>query len=811
MFQVILRNRFVEAAAFAAALTLGMPVYAQEVDGAEEAAAQEAAQVDTKEAVDETNPARKRRSGGGTTSTIVDEVIVAGAKRNIEAAEMPVAISTLSEETLDYGGVNNTGVTAFYMPSLGIFNEPTWSFISVRGMGAGLNGGFEQSVGIIYDGINLGRSAFMNDPLIDTQQLEVLRGPQGTVTGKNAVAGAYVVTSGKPHFEWGGKYDVSLRDFVKDRDGYDAQGVITGPIIEDVLAFRVAYSVADVEGDLWNETLQRNEANEDTWAGRASLLLVLGDDIEINLSHKRSNVSENGPNHDIAYFGGSYQAVMSPYGTVEDDQYNRRTARDYPGMVDRDSNMTSLNVDVPFGDYKTKFILGHASQDNFVALDADWGPAPVIVTETDIDYEQISAEFNISQDFAAGGLDVGLPGWIAGLFYYESEYRSFNSTPLLPNGGIGLTGQDLCGLFDCPNELNPLLPITEVGRQDNFTYYDQFTRSMAAFFELSLPTYIIPRTLFTVGARITKEHKEVDFERSLPPDQNLNIWPLLIPDTSAFAATDEIDETAWTGRFSLQYFPPGDNMNLFFTASRGWKAGGFNTASGIPEELEFKPETSWNVEVGAKWRFWDETAGINFTLYYGEFSDLQTETYNGEKFVVGNAASARTQGVEFEIGIEEVFGVYGLEFGTQFSTVDVKFLDYPNGPCMAGVDGSCDQSGKPKGGHTPFSGATSLSYSTPLFNWGVDLAANTSVVYSTESTGQDDQDPRVKTNAYWAAQFRVGVKDPEDLWHVYVGCSNCNGTKASGGFDVPVFTDTIAHVAAANGRGVWTVRAYGRF
>ncbi|MGB1088576.1 MAG: TonB-dependent receptor plug domain-containing protein, partial [Alphaproteobacteria bacterium] len=536
---------------------------------AEKDAASEAAQAAENAAADASNPARERRRGGGTTSTVVDEVIVAASKRNIEAGELPVAISTLSEETLDYGGVNNTGVTAFYMPSLGIFNEPTWSFISIRGMGAGLNGGFEQSVGIIYDGVNLGRSAFMNDPLVDTQQLEVLRGPQGTVTGKNAVAGAYVVSSGKPFFEWSGKYDVSIRDVAKDGDGYDAQGVLTGPIIQDVLAFRVAYSKADVAGDLWNETLQRYEAKKDNWAARAALLLVLNDDIEVVLSHKRSNVSENGPNHDIAHVGGSFQLVMSPYGTVEDDQYNRRTARDFAGSVNRDSQITSLNIEAPFGDYKTRLILGHADQENFVGLDADWGPAPVITTETDIDYEQISAEFNISQDFADGGMDAGLPGWIAGLFYYESEYRTANSTPLLPEGGIGLTGLDLCGLLGCTNELDPLLPVTELGRNDNFSNFDQFTRSMAAFFELSLPTYVIPRTMFTIGARVTKEHKEVDFERRLPPDQNLSIWPLLIPDTSAFAANDSIDETAWTGRFSLQYFPPGDDMNLFFTASRG--------------------------------------------------------------------------------------------------------------------------------------------------------------------------------------------------------------------------------------------------
>ncbi|MEN8721310.1 MAG: TonB-dependent receptor [Alphaproteobacteria bacterium] len=755
---------------------------------------------------------RKRSSGGGSTSAVVDEVIVSATKRNIEAMDLPVSVSALDEDTLDNGGVNNTAVTAFYMPSLGIYNEPTWSFVSIRGMGSGLNGGFEQSVGIVYDGINMGRPTFMNDPLIDTQQLEVLRGPQGTVTGKNAVAGAFVVTSGKPFFEWGGKFDVSIDDYTKDHDGYETQGVFTGPIIDDVLAFRVAYSKKDVEGDLYNETLDRHEAKQDNWAARGALLLVL-DEWEINLSHKMSNVSENGPNHDIAFVGDTFELVMAPYGTVEDDQFDRRTARDYPGQVDRDSTITSLQINRKFGALNTKIILGMADQDNFVALDADWGPAPVIVTETATAFKQHSAEINFSQDFFSGGADGiedGLPGWIAGLFYYHSDMDLHNSTPLLPEGAIGLTPLDLCLAANCAADVLALLPVGPAGRTENMYDFDQSNDSYAGFFEVTLPTFVVPRTLFTVGARYTVERKTVDAARSLPPSNELNLWTYLIPDTENFAASRSFRQSGWSGRFSLQWFPPGDQSNVYFTAARGWKAGGFNTAAGIPDELQFDPETSWTVELGWKARFWDDTAGFNATIYYGEFQDLQTETYNGEKFIVSNAGSASTEGIEIELGVEGLFGIEGLDFGSQWSTVNVKFIDYKNGPCMAGVSGSCDQSGKAKGGHTPFSGAAGLNYTTPLFNWGIDLNLQASYIYNSESTGQDDQDPRVRTNSFWAAVGRVGIKDPDGLWNIYLACSNCNGHEVSGGFDVPVFTDTIAHVSV-EGRPVWTVRAYGRF
>ncbi len=746
----------------------------------------------------------------------LDEIIVTAQKRAEDIQDVPLSVTAIGGEAIKEKNMSDLNDVASHAPNMSILATPTFNFIYMRGVGSDYNRGFEQSVGIVYDGVNMGRPTFLNDPLVDTQQLEVLRGPQGTVTGKNAVAGAYVVTSGKPFFEWSGKYDIGIEDYDKDPEGYEAQAVLTGPVIKDVLAFRVAYSRTDIDGNLDNETVKRFEANKENWAARGALLLVV-DDWEFNLSHKSSNVKENGPNHDIAYVGDTFQLIMSPYGTVNDDQFDRRTARDHPGGVDRTSMINALHIDKTFGDLKTKMILGHAHQDNFVSLDADWGPAPVIVTETTTEFEQYSAEFNISQDFLAGGEDngtEGLPGWIGGLFYYHSDMDLHNTTPLLPEGAIGLTPGDLCLLAACAddvlNQVLSLLPIAPVGRQDNMYDFDQSNDSYAGFFEMTLPTFVIPRTLFTIGGRYTMERKEVTAVRSLPPNDQLNLWTYIIPDTTNFADTRKLSQNGWSGRFSLQWFPPGDHSNIYFTAARGWKAGGFNTAAGIPDELEFGPETSWTVELGWKSRFWDDTAGFNLTFYYGEFQDLQTETYNGEKFIVSNAGSAFTQGVEIEVGVEDLFTIEGLNLGTQWSTVDVEFIEYTNGPCPAGVSGSCDQSGKPKGGHTPFSGAVGMSYNRPLFNWGIDLNLQASFVYNTESTGQDDQDPRVKTSEFWATVGRVGIKDPDDLWHVYIACSNCNGHEASGGFDVPVFTDTIAHVAV-EGRPVWTVRAYGRF
>ena len=749
----------------------------------------------------------------------VDEIIVTSQRRAVQSNEMPISVSTLDSETLDFHNMTDTNVTQLYTPNVAIFNEPTWSFISVRGMGADMNPGFEQSVGIVFDYINMGKADFLINSLLDAQQLEVLRGPQGIIVAKNATAGAYVITSARPEHEWGGKYDVSTfqADKKNDRVPFDFSGAFTGPIIEDVLAFRIAAYAADTEGQTYNSKLDRYQADDTEKAVRASLLWDVTDDLDFVFGVSHALVKEAGPNHELAYVSDEYRAIAEQYGEVEDDQFNDRSAQDYPGFVDRYTTITSVNGNWELSpNSKIGLAAGYAITGGEGALDADWGPAPVAATTSVEEYDQYSVEVNYAYERSTaeekelqreGGSMKEAGGFLLGALYFTNNTEVDNDLILFPNGvdeTLSITGVCAAAVVCDAAEL----PVVGNGSHTHNRIFHQTTDSYAVFAAGDVAVPWTDRWMIGAGVRYVYETKTVDYVSALDPQEGVNLWPYFIPDTEAFTAQKSRSEDALTWRVTLQWFPTSHEANYFMNIAKGWKAGGYNATAGIPDELEFGPETSWSTEAGAKLAFFDDKIKTNITLFYSEFDDLQTSTYNGEKFIVGNAGSAYSQGAELEFWLvpwEDIGFVYAL----QASLLEVRFEDYKNGPCPAGQTGSCDRSGALKGGHLPWQAGMSLTYDEPVEDWGIGFVGQVGWTLRPNDTGRDDGDPKHEVASLSWVNFRLGIRDIEDRWHLSFVCIICIGDGSSGGFDVPVFAGTHAHIPRKG--PLYQLRLYGYF
>ena len=761
--------------------------------------------VDTDQSGPDPAPVRRRSRGGG--GSVIDEIIVSAAKRNVQADEIAVPVSTVGEEALDFGGVKETEIIQYYTPNVSIYNEPSWSFVRIRGMGSGLNAGFEQSVAIIFDGVNMGRASFLTNIMLDVQQVEIWRGPQGTITGKNAIAGAYVVTSAAPDFEWFGKFDYGRPDFVENEEAEIYSAAISGPLIEDVLSFRIAAVNSDQPGTIYNTTLTRFEGDELQNAQRVALTFRPSEILDWTMSVSRFDLSQDGPNHQLKAMGDSAQLIYPLFDEeVEADPFNEQTARDNPGFVRRESWVANSTIKLAVSDQsEISLIAGWASQKGSSATDADWGPAPIVDTAGHGSYEQFSVELNLAsqtsdEEFSE---ELGWAGWVAGLFFFRNHIDNFGYASLFPSR-TGLDPELDAVLGDVVIELWER-PDVEPAVENVIGSFEQVTYSYAGYFEAG--AQIIPRTVLSVGGRFTYEEKELDYEQTLTGAEIL--WPILIDGLEAFTASRATRNKSTTGRISVQYFPEGDWGNFFLTYATGWKAGGFNADASNESELEFGPERSYTIELGAKMQVIEDVFGTYVTLFYSKFDDLQVSSFNGLKFVVGNAASSLSQGVEFEaeyFPFEEI----DLTIGGQISYLDAHYISYPNGPCIAGQEGSCDQSGSTVAGSPPVQEAASITWTQPLGNWGVSLVLDTSAVYNARAVGSDDQDPLDDTNEHWLIQGRVGLKDDDDLWHIYLGCSNCNEAAISGGFDVPIFDGTHAAVAQPPA-AIWEARLYGRF
>ena len=198
------------------------PLFAQEPAPADEAA--QAAETASGAQDEQTTPARPPKRG-------LDEIIVTAQKREQDIRDVPISITVVSQEDIKQRDLANLNDIANVVPNVQIQATPTVSFIFFRGMGSGLNRGFETSVGVFEDGMYLGRPAFFSNGFVDLGNVEILRGPQGSLFGKNTVAGALQLNTVKPDYEWGGYADA----MVGERKHRRLRAAVNAPVIDDVL------------------------------------------------------------------------------------------------------------------------------------------------------------------------------------------------------------------------------------------------------------------------------------------------------------------------------------------------------------------------------------------------------------------------------------------------------------------------------------------------------------------------------------------------------------------------------------------------
>ncbi|MFT5576810.1 MAG: iron complex outermembrane receptor protein, partial [Bermanella sp.] len=184
------------------------------------------------------------------SSPSIEEVIVTAQKRAENIRDVPISITALSEDFLTDVGITDIGELSQFAPNLVINATPYTGFVAMRGLGSGNNKGFERSVALVIDGVYYGRQDYLFEALTDAQRVEVLRGPQGTLFGKNAIAGALNVTTGEPSQEFTGKVSWLGGDFDRRR----FQAAVGGPLIEDKILFRLALENEYQRGVINNTT-----------------------------------------------------------------------------------------------------------------------------------------------------------------------------------------------------------------------------------------------------------------------------------------------------------------------------------------------------------------------------------------------------------------------------------------------------------------------------------------------------------------------------------------------------------------------------
>lgn len=221
---------------------------------------------------------------GAAAENSLDRVVVTARRREEQSQDVPLAISVLNSAMIESTGTLNVGKLTQLQPTVQFYSSnPRNSAINIRGLGApfGLtNDGIEQGVGLYVDQVYYSRAAASTFDFLDVDQVEVLRGPQGTLYGKNTTAGAINVTSRKPSFDFEGKAELTYGNY----DFTQAKASVSGPLVDETLAFRVGTSYTHRRGTIYNVTSGKWINEQDNLGFKGQLLLIANDTLDLTLS-----------------------------------------------------------------------------------------------------------------------------------------------------------------------------------------------------------------------------------------------------------------------------------------------------------------------------------------------------------------------------------------------------------------------------------------------------------------------------------------------------------------------------------------------
>jgi iron complex outermembrane receptor protein len=679
---------------------------------------------------------------------VLEEVIVTAQKRVENVQDIPVTINVVTGEALDIFNIRNTNDLANSVPGLVIQETPqNLSQITVRGLGTGAGGeSLDQSVGLFIDGVWAGRIREFQAALFDVERIEVIKGTQTTLLGKNTSLGAISIISRRPGEELGGYVQ---GDYEFEYQSAYGSGAVDLPT--DFGTYRLAFNYVNEEGYVDNRTTGNEVPEREQNTVRLSAAYDVSANGELLLSYQYDDLEIHGDTFQPDNDSEGFLASMDPTANIGvDTTKNAWTSYGDSGDAEdeQDSHRAIVQYDHYFGEFQLTALTGWSKYDNDRLTDSDFLSVDYLTTTYDSDYEQISQELRLA---SPGGERLD---YVGGLFYLYSDMdystildASFPPPFLLP-GDLVLDGANL-------KEFNQDTSVWSVFGQATW----QFTDNLRA----------------TLGARYTDEEKEVDWSRTrlrtgIPGSEFLaNLLAPIVPETELNRQEDNLD-----GSINIQYDIGYDSIG-YASWARGSKSGGFTTEVALPEDAEYDTEEADTTELGIKTSLADGAAHLNASVFYTDIEDFQVITFVGTAFVT-ETVPAESVGVELE---GRWAAAEGLILGASGTYADAEQTDtderLPYSPeWAASLDVHYEY---------PWQGAA--------LSWRFDGALN----YRDDQYMQRGE--RSEDGALTLLDLRIAIAAADDRWEVALLGRNLLDQTTSFGFDFPGFGGQTVPVGAA--------------
>ena len=725
----------------------------------------------------------------------LSEVVVTAQKTKQSARRVPVSVTALSGDFIKQTGAASLADVSLYVPNARVDAHDLGSpQIFIRGFGTNaFNPAFEGSVAFVQDELYLGRPGYFTESMYDVERVEVLRGPQGTLFGKNTIAGVFNVTSKSPTAEPG----ADLQVFGGEHGELRFEGGFGGMLNEHFGA-RLGFLNRKIDGETYNQKLDRYEDAADQQAERLKLRGVFGNGLTTELSAATSETRAPFWPYQLKQLDADTRTYLEGFDeNIEDDPTNFRTSFDTVGWIKKGSDTGSLKTDWDLGEVggmqnlTGTLILGASGFFIDQLNDLDISPSDIARLDSHEDHDQFSAELR----FAGRGeqlfsWDSGFE-FVGGLYHYQSNYqllarvlagRDFASYLLtddaaqLIGSAVGLPLSGSIGFLGLPG-LPQLAAITGPLLTDGDYYqydYDQHTEADALFGQVTWK--LTDKIAVTPGVRLGIEKKKVDVagnghcrtKDALP----IPITPCIIETLLGADNYSETDqkrkEYDFSPKLALQYFS-GHSVNYYASFARATKSGGFNALALNTENLQFQGEKAKTYELGAKGRFFNRSLFLNLGVYQTDFQDLQVLAFNGAAFDVGNA-DAVSRGVEGDF--QWLTPYRPLRIMGSFGVLDAHYTSYLAGPApiSQGIGETQDLSGR----RVAFAprGTGSLTPTLAYEFAGLRLTLAGDVIYQGNQYTDTDLDPATYTPSYVKYNARLIFGQAEDRWSLAIGGNN---------------------------------------
>ncbi|MBD1587409.1 TonB-dependent receptor [Pseudomonas typographi] len=653
--------------------------------------------------------------------TALKAVTVTATRREASLQKVPVAVSVVDGEQLERENRNNISSIVQEVPTLNYRPAASAkdSSLFVRGVGTiSTSPGVEPSVATVIDGVVYGRPGQATLDLLDVERIEVLRGPQGTLFGRNASAGVLNVVSRDISDETHGYAEYS--HYGKGNENRTRFGI--GGKLTDTLKGSISTLWGDYDGNVTNDYNHHRVNGYNTKGVRGKLQFTPNDDLKVTLIGDYADGTNTAPSGvaesaSTAYFANNFPGRLS--------DHNRRVDNDFKTYAEDTHKGLSAQVDWSLGAYTLTSITAWRGWDNHQYQDQDGLaglPDDALHDTGRVNYDQYSQEVRLASPTGQ------LLEYVTGVYLFHGQSKEAYSRQLVDLG----TTNNAHGQFSATN--------------DSYALFGESTLNLTDTWRL------------IAGARATHDEVEYDHWRtSSSPTTLRSMRP-------SYASSGDTSDNGYSGRFGVQH-DFSEDLTGYVTYSRGYKGPAYNVYFQMysADTQALDPETSNAYEIGLKSTAFNKRLTANLALFRTDYDNYQANFYD---LVAGspvtrliNAGSVRTEGAELDYAFQ---ATPQLKLSGAVAYTHARIVDFQ---CPAAAAAGCDINGKPLPFAPDWKTYARADYSIPLSN-GLDVELAADYNWQSEVQYSLDQNVNTRQGAYGIWNASVALADYNRGWRV---------------------------------------------